>query len=146
MGSAVPSAAHRVETCMYTNIYVFLHLNLVFSPSSRWSSTLSSKVNLPQAINFGAKCCANLVTRDDEPGRRIQPPTAPQILCENPFNSKKIQGDFVHFRENNQIILSKVAKIALKIVFKLKRFSHKIGIKSPSPTALICATRRRIRC
>ena len=43
------------------------------------------------------------------------------------FKFKTIsQGDFGHFRENNLIILPKVAKIALKIVFKLKRFSHKI--------------------
>ena len=42
------------------------------------------------------------------------------------FFLKKIQGEFGHFRENNQTILSKVAKIALKIVFELKRFSHKI--------------------
>ena len=51
-----------------------------------------------------------------------------QILYEKSFNSKKIsQGDSGHFRENNQIILSKVAKIALKIVFKLKLFPYKIG-------------------
>ena len=37
------------------------------------------------------------------------------------------QGDFGHFRENNRIILSKVAKIALKIVFKLKLFPYKIA-------------------
>jgi len=30
--------------------------------SKRWSTTLSSKVNLPHAINFGALCDANLVT------------------------------------------------------------------------------------
>ena len=33
---------------------------------------------------------------------------------------------FCHFRENNLINLSKVAKIALKFVFRLKRFLHKI--------------------
>ena len=32
---------------------------------------------------------------------------------------KNIQGDFGHFRENNQIIVSKVAKIALNIFYKL---------------------------
>ena len=42
---------------------------------------------------------------------------------------KNLQGVFGHFKENNLIILSKVAKIALKIVFKLKRFSHKIGTR-----------------
>ena len=31
--------------------------------------------------------------------------------------------------ENNQIILSKVAKIALKIVIKLKLFPYKIAIR-----------------
>jgi hypothetical protein len=31
---------------------------------------------------------------------------------------KNLQGVFGHFKENNLIILSKVAKIALKIVFK----------------------------
>jgi len=31
------------------------------TPASRWSTTLSSKVNLPHAINFRAKCGANLV-------------------------------------------------------------------------------------
>ena len=46
---------------------------------------------------------------------------------EKSFNLKTIsQGDFGHFRENNLIILSKVAKIALKIVFKLKLFPYKI--------------------
>ena len=51
------------------------------------------------------------------------------ILYEQSFNSKTIsQGDFGHFRENNQIVLSKVAKIALKIVLKLKRFSQKITL------------------
>jgi len=39
-------------------------------------------------------------------------------LCEKSFNLKTIsQGDFGHFRENNQIILSKVAKIALRDCF-----------------------------
>jgi hypothetical protein len=50
-----------------------------------------------------------------------------RILYENSFNLKTIsQRDFGHFRENNLIILSKVAKIALKIVFKLKLFPYKI--------------------
>ena len=31
-------------------------------PSTRWSTTLSSKVNLPHAINFRTKRGANLVT------------------------------------------------------------------------------------
>ena len=54
-------------------------------------------------------------------------PPASGILYEKSFNFKTIsQGDFGHFRENNQIILSKVAKISLKIVLKLNRFSHKI--------------------
>jgi len=36
-----------------------------------------------------------------------------------PFQfEKNLPGDFGHLRENNQIVLSKVAKIALKIVFK----------------------------
>ena len=30
--------------------------------STRWSTTLSSKVNLPHAINFRASCGADLVT------------------------------------------------------------------------------------
>ena len=30
--------------------------------STRWATTLSSKDNLPSAINFGSLCCANLVT------------------------------------------------------------------------------------
>ena len=39
------------------------------------------------------------------------------ILYEKSFNLKTIsEGDFGHFRENNLIILCKVAKIALKIV------------------------------
>ena len=29
---------------------------------ARWSTTLSSKVNSPHAINFGALCGANMVT------------------------------------------------------------------------------------
>jgi len=50
-----------------------------------------------------------------------------RILYEKSFNLKTIsQGDFGHFRENNLIFLSKVAKIALKIVFKLKLFPYKI--------------------
>ena len=49
------------------------------------------------------------------------------ILHEKSFNLKTIsQGDFGHFRENNLINLSKVANIALKIVFKLKLFPYKI--------------------
>ena len=49
------------------------------------------------------------------------------ILNEKSFNLKTIsQGDFGHFRDDNLIILSKVAKIALKIVFKLKLFPYKI--------------------
>ena len=49
------------------------------------------------------------------------------ILYERSFNLKTIsQGDVGHLRENNLIILSKVAKIALKIVFKFKLFSYKI--------------------
>ena len=40
------------------------------------------------------------------------------ILCENSFNLKTIaQGDFGQFRENNQIIVSTVAKIALRDCF-----------------------------
>ena len=42
------------------------------SPSTRWSTTLSSKVNLHYAMNFGALWGANLVTqlskfRNNEP-------------------------------------------------------------------------------
>jgi len=41
-----------------------------------------------------------------------------RILCENSFNLKTIShGDFGHFRDNNLIILSKVAKIALRDCF-----------------------------
>ena len=36
-----------------------------------------------------------------------------------------IQGDFGRFRQNNRIILSKVAKIALNIFYKLKVFAYK---------------------
>ena len=62
------------------------------------------------------------------------------ILCEDRFNLKNnLQGDVGHFRENNQIILSKVAKIALKIVLKLERFSHKIG-HTPSGVQPQCRT------
>ena len=40
------------------------------------------------------------------------------ILYEKSFNLKTIsQGDFGHFRENDLIILSKVAKIALRDCF-----------------------------
>ena len=40
------------------------------------------------------------------------------ILYEKSFNLKTIsQGNFGHFREHNQIILSKVAKIALRDCF-----------------------------
>ena len=35
-------------------------------PAARWSTTLSSKVNLPHVINFGAFCGANLVTYPPE--------------------------------------------------------------------------------
>jgi len=43
---------------------------------------------------------------------------AGDILCENSFNLKTIsQGDFGHLGENNQIIVSKVAKIALRDCF-----------------------------
>jgi len=53
-----------------------------------------------------------------------------EILYEKSFNLKTIsQGDFGHFREHNLIILSKVAKIALQNVFKLKLFPYKIGYK-----------------
>ena len=52
--------------------------------------------------------------------------TLPRSLYEKSFNFLKIsQGDFGHFRENNQIILSQEAKIALRDFSKLKRFSHK---------------------
>jgi len=51
----------------------------------------------------------------------------PRILYEKSLNLKTIsQGDCGHFRENNLIILSKVAKIALRDVFKFKLFSYKI--------------------
>ena len=49
-----------------------------------------------------------------------------QILYEKSLNLKTIsEGDFGQFREN-LIMLSNVVKIALKIVFKLKRFPYKI--------------------
>ena len=38
------------------------HLHEDATMSTRWSTTLSSKVNLPHAINFRALCGANLVT------------------------------------------------------------------------------------
>ena len=34
--------------------------------SARWSTTLSSKVNLPDTINFGDLCGANLVTQPSD--------------------------------------------------------------------------------
>ena len=37
-------------------------------PPTRWSTTLSSKVNLPHAIVFGALCGANLVTHPSKFG------------------------------------------------------------------------------
>ena len=53
-----------------------------------------------------------------------------------------LQGDFGHFRENNLIIFSKVAKIALKFVFKLKRFGEACSlrtsyIQAAAPSCLI---------
>jgi len=43
---------------------------------------------------------------------------AKAILCENNFNLKTIsQGGFGNFRDNNLIILSNVAKIALRDCF-----------------------------
>jgi len=43
------------------------------------------------------------------------------ILDELSLNLKTItQGDLGHFRENNQIILSKAAKIALRDCFKIE--------------------------
>ena len=71
-----------------------------------------------------------------------------RILYEKSLNLKTIsQGDFGHFRENIQIILSKVAKIAWKIVFKLKQFSHEIvpcsEIKPAAPD--ICRPQIRYR-
>ena len=53
----------------------------------------------------------------------ICPPCRLPILCENRFNLKTI------FKAILATFLSKVAKIALKIVFKLKRFSLKVGKK-----------------
>ena len=45
-------------------------------------------------------------------------PSTSQILYEKSLNVKTIsQGDFGHSREKNQIILSKVAKIALRDCF-----------------------------
>ena len=42
------------------------------------------------------------------------------ILCENSFDFKTIsQGDCGHFRDNNLIILSQVAKIALRDCFQI---------------------------
>ena len=40
---------------------------------------------------------------------------------------KNIQGDFGHFRQDNLIILSKVAEIVLNIFYKLKVFAYKIA-------------------
>ena len=45
-----------------------LRWNLVGGDSTRWSTTLSSKVNLPHAINFRALCGAYLVTRPSKFG------------------------------------------------------------------------------
>jgi len=33
---------------------------------TRWTTTLSSQVNLPHVINFGASCGANLVTQHQD--------------------------------------------------------------------------------
>ena len=70
-------------------------------------------------------------------GRLASPPRRRSILYEKSFNLKTIsQGDFGHFRENNLIVLSKVAKIALKIVFKLKLFPYKIHLIPMEPVAV----------
>ena len=36
--------------------------SFAMSSTTRWSTTLSSKVNLPHIFNFRALCCANLAT------------------------------------------------------------------------------------
>ena len=48
------------------------------------------------------------------------------------------QGDFGHFRENNLIIISTEAKIALKIVFELKLFPYKIRGEECGLQGLLC--------
>jgi hypothetical protein len=64
------------------------------------------------------------ITQSGEPsrGRGWQgagtPDAVTAILYEKSLNLKTIsQGDFGHFRENNLIILSEVAKIALRDCF-----------------------------
>ena len=53
------------------------------------------------------------------------------ILCENLFNLKtNFKAILATLERNNLIILSKVAKIALEFIFRLKRFSHKIAFCS----------------
>ena len=58
------------------------HLSRQTRLPSRWSTNLSSKVNLPHAIDFGAKCGAHLVT--SHPGiegeRNLQTPPTHSIL------------------------------------------------------------------
>ena len=69
---------------------------------------------------------------------------ARELLCEKSLNLKTIsQGDFGHFRENHLIIHSKVAKIALKIVFKFKLFSYKLSLFLARELSLVRALARK---
>jgi len=74
------------------------------SPTTRWSTTLSSDANLPQAINFRAKFGAHLVTQHPgiggtKPGLDL-PMTDGPLLCN--FNAfYKIQGHNPHHPGGN---------------------------------------------
>jgi len=89
--------------------------------------------SVPRAVNFWRKRVNPVLLREcDRLWREMDAP----ILYEKSFNLKTIsQGDFGHFREKNQIIISKVAKIALKIVFRLKFFPYKIAERLPGRVA-----------
>ena len=87
--------------------------------------------------------------------RATSPPSTPQVVALNPTRNlaapaailyeKSLnlitisQGDFGHFKENNLIILSKVAKIALRDCFKFKLFSYKIeaALDHPGPVKVL---------
>ena len=53
IGVAANTSETRARCC---------HLGAGWRPSTRWTTTLSSKVKLPHAINFRALCGANVVT------------------------------------------------------------------------------------
>jgi len=54
---------NNCEVCLKELLDVGAALPLQLAESTQWSTTLSSKVNLPHTINVRALCAANLVTR-----------------------------------------------------------------------------------